>query len=51
MMGTSLLSMPWAMERAGIIPALLLLIGMAGISFYTAYSMTRTLNYSFKLPF
>lgn len=29
--------MPWAMERAGLIPSVLLLIGMAAISFYTAY--------------
>jgi amino acid permease len=29
--------MPWAMERAGIIPAISLLLGMAAISFYTAY--------------
>ncbi|XP_021950182.1 sodium-coupled neutral amino acid transporter 9 homolog isoform X1 [Folsomia candida] len=37
MTGTSMLSMPWAMERAGLIPAVVLLIGMAAISFYTAY--------------
>lgn len=37
MMGTSLLSMPWAMESAGAIPAVVLLTVVAGISFYTAY--------------
>lgn len=37
MCGSSLLSMPWAMERAGLIPAVILLVGMAAISFYTAY--------------
>jgi len=37
MMGTSLLSMPWAMENAGAIPAVVLLTAVAGISFYTAY--------------
>lgn len=41
MMGTSLLSMPWAMERAGAIPAVVLLTAVAAISFYTAY---RTLE-------
>lgn len=41
MMGTSLLSMPWAMERAGAVPAVVLLTAVAGISFYTAY---RTLE-------
>jgi sodium-coupled neutral amino acid transporter 9 len=37
MTGTSLLSMPWAIDRAGLIPAVILLMGMAAISFYTAY--------------
>ena len=37
MMGTSLLSMPWAMERAGMIPAIVLLLGATLLSFYTAY--------------
>ncbi|CAL8073152.1 unnamed protein product [Orchesella dallaii] len=37
MMGTSLLSMPWAMENAGAVPAVVLLTVVAGISFYTAY--------------
>jgi sodium-coupled neutral amino acid transporter 9 len=37
MMGTSLLSMPWAIERAGVIPGVTLLLFMALLSFYTAY--------------
>jgi len=41
MMGTSLLSMPWAMERAGILPAVILLTSVAAISFYTAYRMLQ----------
>jgi len=37
MMGTSLLSMPWALEKAGVIPGIFLLCLMSGISYYTAY--------------
>ncbi|KAL4236476.1 hypothetical protein ACF0H5_004862 [Mactra antiquata] len=37
MMGTSLLSMPWAINQAGFICGILLLIGMAGLMLYTSY--------------
>ena len=37
MMGTSLLSMPWAIERAGVVAGLLLILFMAAVCLYTAY--------------
>ena len=37
MMGTSLLSMPWAVERAGLVAGLLLILIMAAVCLYTAY--------------
>ena len=37
MMGTSLLAMPWAVERAGLAAGLLLIFVMATICLYTAY--------------
>ncbi|XP_012940577.1 sodium-coupled neutral amino acid transporter 9 [Aplysia californica] len=41
MMGTSLLSMPWAIKQAGFVNGIVLLIVMAGIMAYTSY---RVLN-------
>lgn len=43
MMGTSLLSIPWTIEKAGFACALILMVLMAGLCFYTAY---RILNMS-----
>ncbi|GFO21045.1 sodium-coupled neutral amino acid transporter 9 homolog [Plakobranchus ocellatus] len=37
MMGTSLLSMPWAIKQAGYVNGIVLLIVMAGIMAYTSY--------------
>ena len=37
MMGTSLLSMPWAVEQAGLVGGLGLILVMAALCFYTAY--------------
>ncbi|CAG7728087.1 unnamed protein product [Allacma fusca] len=42
MMGTSLLSMPWALEKSGVIPGVVLICAMAGVCFYTAYRMLET---------
>lgn len=41
MMGTSLLNIPWAIERAGFIPGILLLSSMAFLSFYTAFRILQ----------
>ncbi|KAK3697790.1 hypothetical protein RRG08_026419 [Elysia crispata] len=37
MMGTSLLSMPWAIKQAGYVNGIVLLVVMAGIMAYTSY--------------
>uniref|UniRef100_A0A1B6EGR0 Amino acid transporter transmembrane domain-containing protein n=1 Tax=Clastoptera arizonana TaxID=38151 RepID=A0A1B6EGR0_9HEMI len=42
MMGTSLLSMPWAIERAGLITGVQLIIFMGALCFYTSYCVLRT---------
>ncbi|KAI9556718.1 hypothetical protein GHT06_016509 [Daphnia sinensis] len=41
MMGTSLLSMPWAVEQAGLVAGLSLIVVMAGICFYTAFCILQ----------
>lgn len=41
MMGTSLLSMPWAVEQAGLAAGLVLILVMAAICFYTAYCILQ----------
>ena len=41
MMGTSLLSMPWAIEQAGLVAGLSLILVMAAICFYTAFCILR----------
>ncbi|KAL3869211.1 hypothetical protein ACJMK2_041921 [Sinanodonta woodiana] len=41
MMGTSLLSMPWAIKQAGFINGIVLLIVMAGLMFYTSYRILK----------
>lgn len=35
-MGTSLLAMPWSVERAGLVMGLLLMFFIAGLCLYTA---------------
>ncbi|CAI2350081.1 unnamed protein product [Caenorhabditis sp. 36 PRJEB53466] len=37
MMGTSLLAMPWALQQAGLVLGVLIMLVMAAICFYTAY--------------
>lgn len=37
MMGTSLLSMPWGINNAGPIPAIVIMLLMLSICFYSAY--------------
>ncbi|PIC34182.1 hypothetical protein B9Z55_013913 [Caenorhabditis nigoni] len=37
MMGTSLLAMPWALQQAGLVLGIFIMLAMAGICFYTAY--------------
>lgn len=44
MMGTSLLSMPWAIEQAGLVAGLALILVMAGLCFYTAYCLLIVYN-------
>lgn len=41
MMGTSLLSMPWAINQAGFVLGTILVIVMAGIIFYTCYLIIK----------
>jgi hypothetical protein len=41
MMGTSLLSMPWAIEQAGLVAGLSLILVMAAICFYTAFCILQ----------
>ncbi|KAK3590716.1 hypothetical protein CHS0354_012289 [Potamilus streckersoni] len=41
MMGTSLLSMPWAIKQAGFINGIALLVFMAGLMFYTSYRILK----------
>lgn len=42
MMGTSLLSMPWALQQAGLAMGLVMMALMAGICLYTAYRILQT---------
>lgn len=42
MLGTALLSMPWALQQAGFVLGLLILIVMAAIAFYTAYRVVES---------
>jgi len=41
MMGTSLLSMPWALEQAGLVMGLIMMALMAGLCLYTAYRILQ----------
>ncbi|XP_050403600.1 neutral amino acid transporter 9 [Patella vulgata] len=44
MMGTSLLSMPWAIKEAGFISGIVLLLVMAGIMMYTCYRVQKAVD-------
>ncbi|ESP05169.1 hypothetical protein LOTGIDRAFT_227847 [Lottia gigantea] len=44
MMGTSLLSMPWAIKQAGFITGIGLLIFVAGLMLYTSYRILRAVE-------
>ncbi|CAI5449379.1 unnamed protein product [Caenorhabditis angaria] len=37
MMGTSLLAMPWALQQAGLVGGIVIMLALAGLCFYTAY--------------
>ena len=50
MMGTSLLSMPWAIQQAGFVMGLVLLIGMAGLTLYTCYRVVQSVDKLGILP-
>ena len=41
MMGTSLLSMPWALEQAGLLMGLVCMAVIAGLCLYTAYRIIQ----------
>lgn len=41
MMGTSLLSMPWALEQAGLVMGLLMMALVASLCLYTAYRILQ----------
>ena len=49
MMGTSLLSMPWAIERAGFILGISLLVVMALLTLYTSYLVMKSIHTIGKL--
>ena len=40
-MGTSLLSMPWALEQAGLLMGLVCMAVIAGLCLYTAYRIIQ----------
>ncbi|XP_038068594.1 sodium-coupled neutral amino acid transporter 9-like isoform X1 [Patiria miniata] len=44
MMGTSLLSMPWAIQQAGFLMGLFLLVAMAGLTLYTCYRVVKSVQ-------
>ncbi|KAJ8039714.1 Sodium-coupled neutral amino acid transporter 9-like [Holothuria leucospilota] len=44
MMGTSLLSMPWAIHQAGFAMGIFFLISMAGITLYTCYRVVQSVS-------
>ncbi|XP_072046802.1 neutral amino acid transporter 9-like [Amphiura filiformis] len=44
MMGTSLLSMPWAIQQAGFVMGVVLLIVMAGLTLYTCYRVVKSVE-------
>ncbi|XP_076462859.1 neutral amino acid transporter 9-like [Babylonia areolata] len=45
MMGTSLLSIPWAIHQAGFVGGITLLVVMALIMFYTSYLVLKSVNW------
>nr|CAD2174833.1 unnamed protein product [Meloidogyne enterolobii] len=44
MVGTSLLAVPWALQQAGLVLGIFLMLLMAGIAFYTAYRIIESPN-------
>ena len=44
MMGTSLLSMPWALHQAGSLFGVFLLVAMGALAAYTAYRVVQSPN-------
>ncbi|XP_078657020.1 neutral amino acid transporter 9-like isoform X3 [Branchiostoma floridae x Branchiostoma belcheri] len=44
MMGTSLLSMPWALGQAGFVLGLVIMVVMAGITLYTCYRVIKSVD-------
>lgn len=44
MMGTSLLAMPWALQQAGLVLGIFLILLTGLISFYTAYRVIKSPN-------
>ncbi|XP_070563041.1 neutral amino acid transporter 9-like isoform X2 [Ptychodera flava] len=44
MMGTSLLSMPWAVGEAGLVLGIIILITMAGLTLYTCYRVVKSVD-------
>ena len=49
MMGTSLLSMPWAIQQAGFVMGIVLLVVMAGLTLYTCYRVVQSVESVGKL--
>ncbi|XP_078573678.1 neutral amino acid transporter 9-like isoform X2 [Branchiostoma floridae x Branchiostoma japonicum] len=44
MMGTSLLSMPWALGKAGFVLGLVIMVVMAGLTLYTCYRVIKSVE-------
>lgn len=40
-MGSSLLTMAWGIERAGLLPGILLMLGMGALCLYTSYILLK----------
>jgi len=41
MMGSSILAMPWAIEQAGLLAGIMIILGMSAVCFYTAYCLLK----------
>ena len=50
MMGTSLLSMPWALEQAGLGMGLAMMALVAGLCLYTAYRIIQVYTVHSEYP-
>lgn len=45
MLGSSMLTMPWGILMAGLIPGLGMILAMSGLCLYTAYRLLKVHKY------